>query len=910
MDIANLLSRFVVRRGPVGQEGYYECRCPAHDDRKASLLVGPGDKGIRVKCQAGCRTEDVLAAVGLTLRDLFWEDERTVGRQSRSAQGPKAPAPRPAPVAKMAPPPPAPQEAETPKRIDRVYAYTDEDGKTLFEVVRYVPKTFRQRVPDPSAPGGYRWSIKGVRQVLYHLPQVVKAVRDGETVYVVEGEKDADNLALLGMVATTCAMGAGKWHTEHSEALRGADVCILPDIDEPGQMHAALVARELQGIASSVRVLDIRRICADLPPKGDISDVIDVLGKGETAKALRALTEETPKEVPEQTEDDYSLAQRLYHRVGSYDVLDGGIVQYGKDSIKRLSTFVALPTKIITRDDGVTLEKHFEIKGWTSSGHPLPTITVKADDFAGMGWVIRSWDFAANVMPGNTVRDQLRFAMVEVGNMSAERQTVYTHTGWRRIDGKWVYLHPGGAIGAEGVSVELETALRRYSFASTLEDDAVTTMAVAHGFRDCMAAHVSVPLLGVAFLAPLREFLAQGGNTPRFAVWIKGQSGVRKSTATSLVLSFFGDYRYSDPLPSSFHDTANSIRRKAFVLKDSLLVVDDYHPETSLQERRKMESLVQSLSRAYGNGDNRGRMTADRKLEEATPPRGLAIMSGEQTPDVGPSGVARYYVINVERGDIDITPQLEVMQDMAQRGYLRKAMREYIAWLGGRADSLIGELPEIYTRLRSRALQDGKGAHGRAAEAVAHVMLGYEMMVRYMVDIGAMSQAQADAECRDAWELIMRNSRAQAEEAKEDNPVTMFVSAVRQLLASKQATVVDISTPGNLSAPPSTIGYCDSQYYYLMPDVVFARVCKLYAEQNVVYPLGKRALYKLLRDDGVLESDAADKSTRTKRIGDSVMRLLWIRRVRMDGVTRVSSAASDAEQMTLEVVEKDRDNPF
>lgn len=907
MNLQEVLSRFEVKRGPRGEDGYFECRCPAHDDRKASLLIGPGETGVRVKCLANCLTEDVLAAVGLTMRDLFYDNGERPGHQARHPAAARTAIVREnshAPAAK----PKVTEKPAVPRRIDRVYTYTDESGKTLFEVVRYVPKDFRQRTPDASQKGGYRWSIKGVRQVVYHLPQVLEAVKNGETIYIVEGEKDADNLMGLGLVATTCAMGAGKWHAEHSDCLKGADVCILPDNDAPGHEHAAQVVRQLHGIAKSVRVLDIAKACPKLPEKGDISDMIELMGKAASAKTLRALMAGTePIKAPEMS--PYDRAVELYGQVGGYGVQYGGVVAYGKESTKRLSTFVALPTKIITKDDGVTVEKYFEIEGWTKNGYPLPTVSVKADDFGGMGWVLRNWDFAANVMPGNTVKEQLRYVMTEVGNQSASRETVYTHTGWRKIGGKWVYLYPGGAIGTEGIRVEMENALSRYGFNSELEEEPMVTMALAHEFKDAMSPHVSIPLLGVAFLAPLREFLEIGGHMPRFAVWLKGDSGVRKTTASALALSFYGNFRYSDPMPASFHDTANSIRRKAFVLKDSLLVVDDFHPETNLQERRRMESLVQALSRAYGNGDSRGRMTSERKLEDAMPSRGLAIMSGEQAPDVGPSGATRFYMITVERGDIEINEQLEAVQELASQGYLRKAMADYIAWIGQHADKLIGTLPDMYVRLRKQAASEtASDANGRAAEAAAHIMLGYEMMLCYMSDIGAISEEQAETERAEAWRVIMDNSRGQTDEAREIRPVNMFLTAVQQLLASKQATVRDISEPNPGGTLPTSIGYCDQQYYYLFPDVVFARVCKLYSDQAVVFPLGKSALFKQLGSEGVLVPDGSGKATRTKRIGNSVMRLLWLERGRVDGNER-RIAMPDGEQIGMSVVADD-ENPF
>lgn len=112
-----------------------------------------------------------------------------------------------------------------------VYNYQDENGTLLFQVLRYWDqqkgKTFKQRRPGPD--GTWVWNLKGVRRVLYRLPEVLTAVREGRPVFIVEGEKDADSLAALGLVATTNPNGAGKWRPEYSEALHGARVVILPD---------------------------------------------------------------------------------------------------------------------------------------------------------------------------------------------------------------------------------------------------------------------------------------------------------------------------------------------------------------------------------------------------------------------------------------------------------------------------------------------------------------------------------------------------------------------------------------------------------------------------------------------------------------------------------------------------------
>lgn len=169
------------------------------------------------------------------------------------------------------------------------YDYVDEHGEVLFQVCRFEPKTFRQRRPDPASDGGWNWNVRGLRQIPYRLPELLAAVARGQTVYVVEGEKDVEALAREGVAATCNAMGAGKWPAELAEHFAGADVVIAPDNDDAGRNHAALVATTLRATARRVRVLDI----PGLPVKGDVSDWLSMGGDGE---ALSALAESLAKD--------------------------------------------------------------------------------------------------------------------------------------------------------------------------------------------------------------------------------------------------------------------------------------------------------------------------------------------------------------------------------------------------------------------------------------------------------------------------------------------------------------------------------------------------------------------------------------------------------------------------------------
>ena len=135
------------------------------------------------------------------------------------------------------------------------------------------------------------WSVKGVRQVPYRLPELIEALANNHTVYVVEGEKDADAMWDCGQPATTNAGGVKKWRDELNQFFSGADVVVIADNDPPGREHADDVASKLANVAARVRVLDLGKQWSTCPPKGDISDFF---GAGQTAEDLNAIVDQLP----------------------------------------------------------------------------------------------------------------------------------------------------------------------------------------------------------------------------------------------------------------------------------------------------------------------------------------------------------------------------------------------------------------------------------------------------------------------------------------------------------------------------------------------------------------------------------------------------------------------------------------
>lgn len=234
MQLQEFLAKF---DHPRKQTRGYKVRCPAHDDHVASLSVGEGEKGIVIKCHAGCETQAIVEALGLKMADLFSEPKPVVANFSF----------------KGAP-------------VTDIYNYRDEHGDLVYRVLRNAHKNFsQQRLTDA---GQWEWGLDGCARLLYRLPELI-ADDTEQYVFITEGEKDVNNLVKLGLQATCNSGGAGKF-TQDNSALTGRIVVILPDNDEPGHKHAVDVQRKLTAIAARVAILEL----PGLPEKGDVSDWI------------------------------------------------------------------------------------------------------------------------------------------------------------------------------------------------------------------------------------------------------------------------------------------------------------------------------------------------------------------------------------------------------------------------------------------------------------------------------------------------------------------------------------------------------------------------------------------------------------------------------------------------------------
>lgn len=886
MELRDVLARL---KGAVDQgAGQYMAQCPAHDDKRASLAVRMGEKGIVLHCLAGCDTRDVVTALGIQMQDLFREEgcrakpaggregrQRPAGAVDAGAKAQPEGGQKEKEKEKVRATPfqvggvytaraSDPQTGEMVRQketITRVYEYTDAAGEPVLQVARTERKSF----PVIHREGGeWFWGDGGHTAILYHLPRLLEGVKAGQRVFLVEGEKDVESLEGLGFTATTNKGGAGKWKESLSALLVGARVVIIPDLDEPGQKHGRLVALELQKSAREVRLMNLRKLDAALPEKGDVSDLIEKLGPLAARRALEQAAERAT--LMSRIVDDSGYAE-YFDGIHGFSVQNGCICHLKNGDWSPLCNFTALPTEEIVRDDGQgDLATSFRVVGWAGDGRRLPEVVVSAEAFSQMTWPLKRWGLAANIRSGNGVKERLREAIQAAGDRSALRKVAYVHTGWRTINGKPVFLHGGGAIGDEEAVVELDYGFNRYDLSGVVRGEALAMAPRACAdycaiqtllLMGVAGARVGVPLVGYMFLSPLKHFLMKAGRRPSFIPFLRGRTGSGKSVMASLALNHFGrDFSYDAAHPASFDDTANAIGLKLFVLKDMPLLIDDYHPEENPLRRRAMEDVAQRVSRMIGDGARRSRMRNDATGQEDKPARGLCIQTGEDLPRVTESGVARMYVIDLGKGDVPLgSPLLAQLQQAARDGVFTQTMRGYIEWLRERYDEMPEALDLRFAELLDEALRRVKGAHARIPPVAAFLMLGLDTMLRYMTDAGVVPQSGREGALEGWWEAVLANTQKQVAEMADDKPTKIFCDTLRELIDSGRVVVEDlISRRGDL---PGVIGCFDKDFYYLNPGQTFGAVQRSLNEQGTSFPLGKNMTLKLLADEGLIMRDPA-----------------------------------------------------
>lgn len=616
--------------------------------------------------------------------------------------------------------------------------------------------------------------------------------------------------------------------------------------------------------------------------------------------------EPEPEEVPEDEQiGPYVWSKGVFYQLRTITTGRGESRETTEKRIP-LANFSAVVAEQRMYDDGVETEHRTQLKVYRPSAGGVSTVDVEilTAQFGGMAWVTNKLGHQYVVTAGSSVRDHLRAAIQTYSRDMVTRQ-IYTHTGWRKIDGELVYLHAGGAITANGarddIDVELEDNLMNYHLPHPPEPPALVD-AVRKSLLQMRLVNDGV---GAVQLARIYGPPLGGWYRQDCGVFVDGRSGTFKSEIAALAMAHYGQGWNARSFPESWSSTENAMMKKAFGIKDALFEIDDYNPQGTASDQQAMSIKADRVFRGAANQAGRGRMTADTRLRRTYYPRGMVSASGEDLP-AGRSLRARMWILSLTPGTMELDILTEC-QRHARAGIYAAAMSGYLRWLAARAEQLKAELPIRYEELRAEVGSELRD-HERIPANLAGMRLSIEVFFRFALDIGALSRERAadlESRCKNA---LLDQARVQADLQETSEDAVRAMELLRAAFSLGRVHVIDAAQVPASKPPVSRshllgwkttthahrnefdqdgeprveqrfealgdpIGYFVDQandlgpQLWLSPDAAYLAIAKLARDQGAGAPRSKDRLAKALAERGFLQRgsgrDIGHKHNRT-----------------------------------------------
>lgn len=575
-----------------------------------------------------------------------------------------------------------------------------------------------------------------------------------------------------------------------------------------------------------------------------------------------------------------------------------GCVTYLSDGFYiELSNFIARATNEIIRDNGVDISRSFRIKAVMEGGINLPTTEINATDLYKLDWVMNSYGIKARINSGLSSKGRF-IELLQKLSLSAETETRYQHIGWRKINDTWCYLHANGNIGStEKITVEADHFLGGYALP---EEDVNPIESFHYSMKllDIAPKAITIPLLALTYLAPLTDAFQRAHHEPNFLMMLVAKSGSRKTTIAKLFLRHFREE--SDAIIASFKDTPNSLEYKAFRCKDSLFLVDDFHPGASRYEKDKMAATIQHIIRLFGDKIGKGRLTANIELRKEYPPRGVCLMTGEDKMS-GLSSLARCLIVEMKQNDLNLEKLTEAQKNAKA---LSKAMFGYISLLASMMEELPMQLEKEFLKQREEFQKVG-AKHGRSIEAITWLQIAYKQFLNYGESINAIDKTEVKELLDESKNVLISLVQDMDEEVEQDRAEIIFLTALISMVASREYRLDYIKFFDKASKETSKLlGWRDDDYIYLNPDMTYGAVCDYLRRQSREFPSSQRTLWKSMSEAGIIatEKEVANgkeivRTVIKKTILGERRRVVKIIKAKMDELLEMSVGNEDDDEM-------------
>lgn len=527
---------------------------------------------------------------------------------------------------------------------------------------------------------------------------------------------------------------------------------------------------------------------------------------------------------------------------------------------ERLTNFTARIVSEQIEDDGSLEElRVFEIE-CELEGRKY-CIRVPSSKFGAMAWATAMIGARAIVYPAKA--DTARAAIQSLSR-NIRQLTVYTHTGWREIDGVMSFLHSGGAITPTGnrtdVAVRLSDSLRMVflpeppSIEHAAENHCCQAFNAVLELKSAFPAFLTIPMIG--------SILGSVLGSVNYSFFLTGESGTFKSELTALGQSFFGAGFDSQHFPANWNDTSNVILAKMFTAKDVWMVIDDFVPIGQKQYDDKLHAKAEVVFRAAANRSGRGRANQDGSERNSKEPRALAASSGEDIPKGG-SLQNRCLFVSLKKGDID-TMSLTAMQALSKEGKFALAMSAFIQYVASDYRKIIDEFNKDRLALRQQLIEKATAnkTHTRQPTTLTHLAASWRVWLKAAVAREVLTQDEAKELWAEIWKTLFETIEAQKEQQSTQHPADYFIRLFRSALLSGRCHLATVEsgqpeTPNRYGwrsgiAQGECAGWVHNGLIYMQPETAYKHANAQGFSLGEGIPVGPKKLWERLDERGMI----------------------------------------------------------
>ena len=576
--------------------------------------------------------------------------------------------------------------------------------------------------------------------------------------------------------------------------------------------------------------------------------------------------------------DMRSPLYHLYHDVGSprYGIDTPNVMHFSPFALTLqqqsglTSSLIEHPDGYFSPDSGVlisnfTIEPHHVIRDHAVGGEIVEKLeySVKAPNQL---WLARAEIEIENLdrLP-EVIRSKVSGAMINISVakvdaliafhirsslLSLPRIEKYRSSGWKNINGSWIYAQKDSTLPTAGVLFETSFKIA-VNPTFTPRDAAESALSMLSVSKD---PTVIVPLVLYAHLGVMFTLFEHAGFPPRCLLFVNGKTGSLKTALCSVLFNLTGDAARN--IPATFRDSVASVEAKFLDYVDQVFLLDDYSPATTARNRADMNKLLEDVIRYFGDGKGRGRSNATVTKSSTPVPHGLCCITGEDTGG-SQSSLLRCILIDVSNDTFDGHVLAPFQSDPR---LWTTHFHYFLQYIAQNFVHLERKIQYWFPILRENV--HGQLTAGRLIDSVIFLSLAGKILAEYTASIGLFPEEKIES-IYGGWSNTVIDALKKSEQATTElDPVHFYLTALFEAVDSDSETITEGRELFYLD--PSTLGYSHEQYWHLWPDRVYALVVKKCQVQRKNFPLSMVKTHAALADANLIKVSSDNRGGKSQ----------------------------------------------